>query len=197
MKNFYNFLFSVSTAGFLLLVYAIALAFGTFIENSYGTEAAKSIIYNSWWLELILVILSGNMIANFIRRKMYRKQKLTMGVFHLSFVLIIIGAGVTRYFGSEGVVHIREGESTNILVSNQTKFNFEAIYQGEQKRFSEAAGVSVLAGNKLSQEIKIGGKEISIKSVNYIPDAQRSIQENSQGVPMIEFVYSSGAGMKN
>ena len=138
MKNFYNFLFSIATAGFLLVIFATALAFGTFIENSYGTEAARSLVYNSWWLELIMIVLCINMVANFIRHKMYRKKKLTMGIFHLAFILIILGAGVTRYFGSEGIVHIREGESTNILVSAETKFNFSGSFQGEQKGFSES-----------------------------------------------------------
>ena len=197
MKNFYNFLFSVATAGFLLLLFAIALALGTFIENSYGTEAARSLVYNSWWLELIMIILSINMAANFIRHKMYRKKKLTMGIFHLAFILIILGAGVTRYFGSEGIVHIREGESTNTLVSAETKFNFLAIYQGEQQGFSESASVANLAGNKLSDKIKIGGKEIGVKSVNYFVDAQRSIQPDSQGEPMIDLVYAQHSGMKS
>ena len=197
MKNFYSFLFSISTAGFLLLLFAISLAAGTFIENSYSTEAARELVYNTWWLELILIVLSANMIANFLKHKMYLKKRLTMGVFHLAFVLIIIGAGVTRYFGSEGTVHIREGESTNILVSSQTKFNFEASFQGEQKRFSVSAGGAKLTGNKLAEEIKVGGKEITVKSINYIADAQRSIVETSLGEPMIEFVYSSGGGMKN
>ncbi|HEY3390248.1 MAG TPA: hypothetical protein VGK38_11790 [Prolixibacteraceae bacterium] len=34
MKNFFNFLFSVTTAGFLLLVFAFALGFGTFVESA-------------------------------------------------------------------------------------------------------------------------------------------------------------------
>lgn len=197
MKNFYSFLFSVTTAGFLLLLFAFSLAAGTFIENSYGTEAARSMVYNTWWLELILIVLCANMIANFLKHKMYLKKRLTMGIFHISFIVIILGAGVTRYLGSEGTVHIREGETTNILVTNETKFNFEANYQGEQKRFSEPASVITLAGKKLSEEVKIGGKEIEVKSLNFIADAQRSIQETSQGEPMIEFVYSNGGGMRN
>lgn len=197
MKNFYNFLFSVATAGFLLVLFATALAFGTFIENSYGTEAARSLVYNSWWLELIMIVLSVNMVANFIRHKMYRKKKLTMGVFHLAFILIILGAGVTRYFGSEGIVHIREGESTNVLVSAETRFNFSASFQGEQRGISEPASVAVLATNKLSDQIKIGGKEISVKSVNYFVDAQRSIQADPQGEPMIDLVYAQQRGMKS
>src|SRR5665648_595262 len=100
MKNFFKFLFSVSTAGFLLLLFAFALGFATFVENSYGVEAARAMVYNSWWLELIMLLLTINMIANFIIYKMYKPQKLTLGVFHLAFILVIIGAGVTRYFGS-------------------------------------------------------------------------------------------------
>ena len=117
MKKLTDLLFSVSTAGFLLLVFALSLAIATFVENSYGTEAAKAIVYNSWWMELILLILAINLVANVLKYKLYRKQKLTMGIFHLALILILLGAGVTRYFGSEGLMHIREGESSSTMVS--------------------------------------------------------------------------------
>jgi cytochrome c-type biogenesis protein CcsB len=197
MKNFFNFLFSVTTAGFLLLLFAIALAFATFVENSLGVEAARGLVYNSWWLELILLLLCANMISNFIRYKMYKPQKLTMGVFHLSFVLIIIGAGVTRYIGSEGVLHIREGESTNILVSTDTKFNLVADFQGAKGSISKPASPSALTAHQFSDEIKIGGKEIGVKSVNFMVDAQRSLEPDSQGEPIIDFVYSQNGSMKS
>jgi cytochrome c-type biogenesis protein CcsB len=197
MKSFLTFLFSVATAGFLLLLFATSLAVGTFIENSYGTEAARSLVYNAWWLELIMILLSANMIANFIRHKMYRKAKLTIGIFHLAFILIIIGAGVTRYFGSEGVIHIREGESSNILVSTETKLNLLTSFQGEQKHFSASAGAETLAQNKLAANIQVGGKEFSLKSTSYMVDAQRTLIPDPQGEPMIDFVYAQGGGMKS
>jgi len=196
MKSFFKFLFSVATAGFLLLLFAFALGFATFVENAYGVEAARSLVYNSWWLELVLFLLSINMIANFFRYQMYKLKKLPMGVFHLAFVLIIIGAGVTRYFGSEGSMHIREGESTNIITSSETKFNFAAEYQGKAQQLSKPANFSDLSGNKLSGKIKIGEKEIGIKSVNYFVDAQRSIEADPQGEPVIELVYSQNGTMR-
>ncbi len=196
MKNFFKFLFSVATAGFLLLLFAFALGFATFVENSYGVEAARSMVYNSWWLELILLLLTVNMIGNFIIYKMYRLQKLTMGVFHLAFVLVIIGAGVTRYFGSEGSVHIREGESTNIIVSAETKFNIAAEYQGAEQRLSKPARFAAGAGDQLSDKIQIGSKEIVVKSVNYLVDAQRSVEADPNGEPIIELVYAQGGVMQ-
>jgi cytochrome c-type biogenesis protein CcsB len=196
MKNFFKFLFSVTTAGFLLLLFAFALGFATFVENSYGVEAARSAVYNSWWLELIMLLLVINMIGNFIIFKMYKFQKLSMGVFHLAFILVIIGAGVTRYFGSEGMVHIREGETTNILVSNENKFNVSAQYQGADQRLSKPAIFSAGTENQLSDKINIGGKELSIKSVNYLVNAERSVEPDPKGEPMIELVYAQNGVMQ-
>ena len=196
MKNFFNFLFSVATAGFLLLVFAFALAFATFVENSYGVEAARTLVYNSWWLELILLLLSVNMLSNFIKYKMYRLQKLPMGIFHISFILIILGAGVTRYIGKEGVMHIREGESANTIVSADSKFNIIADFQGVQQGFSKPASVASLSASKFSDAIKIGGKSIEIKSVDYFIDAQRTLEADPQGEPIIELVYAQNGGMQ-
>jgi len=196
MKSFFKFLFSVSTAGFLLLLFAFALGFATFVENSYGVEAARSMVYNSWWLELIMLLLTVNMIANFITYKMYKVQRLTMGIFHLAFILVIIGAGVTRYFGSEGSMHIREGETTNTIVSAETKFNLAAEFQGAQQQLSKPAIFKAGSGDQLSGKIAIGGKEIPVKSVNYIVDAQRSVEADAKGEPIIELVYSQNGAMQ-
>ena len=39
---------------------------------------------------------------------------------HLSFILILLGAFITRYFGYEGVMPIREGETENVFLSEKT-----------------------------------------------------------------------------
>ena len=39
---------------------------------------------------------------------------------HGAWILIILGAFVTRYFGFEGVMPIREGETTNTFLSEKT-----------------------------------------------------------------------------
>ena len=39
---------------------------------------------------------------------------------HLSFILIIFGAFITRYFGYEGVMPIREAVSENSFLSEKT-----------------------------------------------------------------------------
>ena len=50
----------------LLLVYAFAMAYATFLENDYGTPAAKALIYEAKWFEAIMFLLILNFIAQFL-----------------------------------------------------------------------------------------------------------------------------------
>lgn len=196
MKKLINILFSISTAGFLLLVFALALAIATFVENSYGSEAARAIVYNSWWLEAILLILAINLVANVFRYKLYSKQKLTLGVFHLAFILILLGAGITRYFGYEGVMHIREGESSSTMVSQDIWFHLTAESVNEKKGVEQKFLASSMKKNQISKSLKIGNRELSVKSVDYIPQAQKSIVPDKNGKPFIEVVFPTGGTMQ-
>jgi cytochrome c biogenesis protein ResB len=42
---------------------------------------------------------------------MYQREKIAMFTFHLSFIVIIIGAGITRFISFEGLMLIREGQT--------------------------------------------------------------------------------------
>ena len=47
-----------------------------------------------------------NFVGNIFKYKLFRRDKLPFGL-HLSFILILVGAFVTRYIGYEGVMPIR------------------------------------------------------------------------------------------
>ena len=55
----------------LLVIFASSLAVGTFIENDYGTLTAKSMIYSSSWLAVLMGFLCFLLIVNFFNRKLY------------------------------------------------------------------------------------------------------------------------------
>jgi hypothetical protein len=92
-----KFLFSSGFMGILFAVFAVAMAMATFVENDYGSASAYSTVYNTWWFELILLLLAVNLVGQMIIFKLYKKEKLPVFLFHLSFVVMIIGAGITRY----------------------------------------------------------------------------------------------------
>ena len=96
------------------------MAFGTFIESWYSTETARIYIYNATWFEAIMVFFVINFIGNMFRYNLLRLKKWPVLVLHLSWILIILGAFVTRYISFEGMMPIREGNTENVFYSDKT-----------------------------------------------------------------------------
>ncbi|MCK7529545.1 MAG: cytochrome c biogenesis protein ResB [Marinilabiliales bacterium] len=109
--------------GVLFVVFAISMAFATFYENDFGAMAARTLVYDTKWFELLMLLMVVNLIGQIFLIQIIQRRKLTILLFHLAFVLIILGAGITRYFGFEGIVHIREGQEQNICTSTDKYIN--------------------------------------------------------------------------
>ena len=115
MQKLYKFFSSSRLALLLLLTFAVSMAIATFVENDYGTKTAWVIIYDSWWFEVVMVGLVFSFIANIFKYNLLRKEKWPILLFHVSFIIIILGAGITRYTSYGGVMRIREGQSSMLL----------------------------------------------------------------------------------
>ena len=106
MKKILEFLYSTRLTAVLFFVFAIAMGVATFIENDFGTQTSKALVYNAWWFELIMIFFVINFFGNIFRYRLYKKEKWPVLMFHISFLFIIIGAGVTRYISYEGMMVI-------------------------------------------------------------------------------------------
>ena len=193
MKNFLNFLFSFPFMGFLLLIFAFSMATATFVESSYGTEAAQGLIYKAFWFELILLLLTVNLLVNFFRYKMYARQRIAVGLFHISFIICLIGAGITRYISFEGVMHIREGQSSDFILSSD---DYLTVKSGDQT-VSETVLFSELTYKGFNEKITVEGRPVKIKSVGFIKNAVRTVIDHPSGSELIDFVVSAGQGREN
>ena len=193
MNKTLNFFFSFPFMGFLLLIMAFSMGIATFVENSYGTEAAQSLIYKSLWFELVLILLTINLAVNFFRFRMYTKERISVGIFHISFVFILIGAGITRYISFEGVMHIREGQSSDYILSSE---DYLTIKNGNQT-VSDVVLFSEVTPHGFDENVTVEGRKINVKSVGFIKNAVRTVKEDASGEPMIDFVISQGQGREN
>jgi cytochrome c-type biogenesis protein CcsB len=119
-EMFKKIFFSTRLMSILFIVFATAMAFGTFIESWYSTETARIWIYNALWFEVIMVFFVINFLGNISRYRLFRLEKWPVLVLHLSWVLIIIGAFVTRYISFEGMMPIREGKTEKVFYSDKT-----------------------------------------------------------------------------
>lgn len=109
---------SMKVALILMAVYAIGCGIATFIEKFDGTMAARAYVYDAFWFELLHLWLVASLIGCFFVSKSWERQKYAALLLHASFIVIIVGAGITRYFGFEGVLSLREGQSTNLINTN-------------------------------------------------------------------------------
>lgn len=119
-SKFLQFLFSTKLMLVLLILFPIAMGVGTFLESWYSTDAARVWVYNAWWFELLMLLLMINFMGNIKKYNLLSKEKISVLVLHLSFIFILLGAFVTRYIGDEGVMPIRENNSSNTYLSEKT-----------------------------------------------------------------------------
>ena len=115
-----KFFFSTRLMAVLFIVFGVAMGIGTFVESKYSTETARIWIYNVWWFEAIMVFFVINFLGNMFRYRLFTWKKWPVLMLHLSWILIIIGAGVTRYISFEGMMPIREGSSEKVFYSDKT-----------------------------------------------------------------------------
>ncbi len=195
MKSILNIFGSMKTMAVLMSIFAFATGYATFIENDYGTITAKADIYNALWFEVLLGLLTINLIINIIKFNMFSAKKAPIFIFHVAFLIIIIGAAVTRYIGYEGTMHIRENTSSNTMLSADTYFSVSATIDGENVSAQESIYLSKRSANTLSSSMVVAGKKVDVELIKYIPDVIETLEEDKDGVPTIDMmVTANGSG---
>lgn len=190
----------------MLLLYALSMATATFVENDYGTPVAKALIYNSWWFELIMVILILNFVGNIRRYQLYRRGKWPLLVFHLSFILIFIGGAITRYISFEGTMHIREGEKSNEIVSDASFLKVQ-ITNGDQALAYKDVPLHLTSSNvpfflkpfrkDHTEEYEFMGKRVKMHVLDYVPRAQDSLVASDSGKSILHMVALVNGNREN
>ena len=186
MKAIIDVLFSFKTTLILLAILAAGAGVATFIENDFGTSTARVLVYNNIWYEVALVLTTINLAGIIYKYKMWKNTP--RFIFHASFVVILIGAAVTRYIGYEGIMHIREGQTQNRMISlepylqvkiTQANNSFYKEYQHEfaasalRKGMEEGASTGIVQSlgqmaNRFSHDIKFSDKNLNIKYNEYL-----------------------------
>ncbi|QKF81927.1 cytochrome c biogenesis protein CcsA [Halarcobacter ebronensis] len=166
MRKVLDILFSFKITLVLLAILAVGAGVATFIENDFGTSSARVLVYNNIWYETILVLTTVNLIGIILKFKMWKHPP--RFIFHLSFVIILIGAGVTRYMGYEGIIHIREGATENRMISLEPYLQIN-IKQEDGSYYKEyPLELTALGSNNFSHTIKFNNKELVVKYKDFM-----------------------------
>ena len=197
MKKLQDILISTRTMAVLLLVYAFAMAYATFLENDYGTPTAKALIYEAKWFELIMFLLILNFIGNIGRYRLWRREKWPVLVFHLAFVLIFIGGAITRYISFEGTMHIREGETSNEIVTDKNFFKVQIEEKGDVLNYQDIPYLMSPLHKDFSATYEFRGKELKVQAKDYVQRKKDSLVAEPNGAEYLHLVSTGQTGRQN
>ena len=107
------------TVIWLYAAVVVALATATIVEHFTGDT-----FYGAWWFTLLWALLAAAGVAYII--KVRARKKATFWMIHLAMLTILAGALLSRLTSRDGVVHLREGEETDI---------YQRLEKGEVKSY--------------------------------------------------------------
>jgi len=194
LKKLTDKLFSTTTSGLYILLFALSIGIATFIENDFGTSSAQNVIFKSWWFEVLLFLFAVSLVVNVIRFRMIQQKKWAIFTFHLAIIVILLGAGVTRYFGFDGMMHIREGNTSNTFLSSETYLKFETVQDGKKYVFDEPVRFSTLGNNSFKSSYLIGNSKLDVEVLGFIPNPGQMLIEDENGKPIIKIVMGGMNG---
>ena len=187
MKKLVDLLFSPVFMLVMLIILGIALATATFIENDFGAEVARMKVYNSRWLEILFLLLAVNLTGRIFRLKLYKPKKFTIFLFHIAFIGMIAGAAITRYFGYEGSMHIREGQESSTIVTGGKVIKIN-IDKNNPVLFD--TGDKLAVKGEFDESVDLDGKSLNITLTKRYNNAYEKAVDTEHGKQIVGFVLS-------
>ena len=165
VKKTADLLFSYWTTMFAFVLLAGGAAVATFLENDFGTSTARVLVYNNIWYEAAMTLSIINLIGIINRRKMW-KQKAKF-IFHVSFVVMLIGAATTRYVGYEGIMQIKEGQTQSQMSSLEPYIQVTIVSNGKQYYTDFQREFSAIGSNDFNYVVEFENRKLELSLDSY------------------------------
>ena len=184
-------MFSMSFMGVLLVLLIVILAIGTFIESSFDTATAWAVVYGTHWFEILLLLIAVNIAGVMVRHRFFQRKKMVVLTFHLSFLLILAGAAITRFISYEGIMHIREETMSNTMMSDNGFIQVALEAGGEKTGKAKEVMLSELTQRDFRMRARVGGERVRIRSTGYMASAMEQYVAAPGGKPYLQLVMVS------
>jgi len=195
-KSLFKAVGSTWLAALLLLLVLVAMACATAYESIHGSEMALLVFYKSWWFEGLLLLFAVNVLSAVLARLPLDRGQIGLAVTHASILLILGGAWVTKCFGIDGRVMIREGQTAQVFTVSQDALTLER--SGGQSRVALDLDPSTFNRSRAVTKpgpapLTLGELKVEIEA--YAPDSterEEVLDDNPQTQPAMEITIGAG-----
>jgi len=181
-----SFLISMPFMGVLLILLIVILALATFVESAFGTSTAWAVVYGTHWFEFLMLLIAINIAGVMFKFKFFNRRKLVVLVFHLAFIMILLGAAITRFISYEGTMHIREEAMSNTMLSDNGYVQVQLELNGETVVSEKEVMLTEMTPRDYRLSTSVGGEKVKIKSTGYMANVTEQWVAAPGGVPYLQ-----------
>jgi hypothetical protein len=192
----YRFLASLKLAVIGLSSLAALLAYATFFESWYGTEAAREYVYRSPIFYMVNVFLFLNILCAATIRYPWKRHQTGFVVTHIGLLTLIVGSLISQKFTDDGQLGLSEGESSRQLIRTQKPVVRVRVPEtdelGRVKTMQEYE-LDIYPGSfpwkaERSEKLTQNGDPFQFDVIGFLPEARPKFEHKAveNGLPMID-----------
>ncbi|MHB8902223.1 MAG: hypothetical protein ACYC6Y_25985 [Thermoguttaceae bacterium] len=123
----YEALASLYLAVALILSLALVLAWATFVERDYGTEAVHFAIYDAWWFAALLGLIGINVLCAALIRFPWRRHQTGFVITHAGILVLLVGCIYSAVGGIDAQMPVFEGEINHLAYEDTRHFEVKVF----------------------------------------------------------------------
>lgn len=174
----------------MMLVIGTVLCLGTLYESSMNAEAAQQLIYKTPWFITLLALLFINILFSTLKRWPFKKHHTGFVVTHIGLLILLAGSMVSKVWGIEGILALREGESSQNF---ETKIEALSLNPNHSERTVEKRFTSNV--NTHPWEKEFAQERLHLTVDQFLPNSslyQYYVQSPSENNSALRFKLSNG-----
>jgi cytochrome c-type biogenesis protein CcsB len=195
VKNILLSFISEKAALVYIFLFGLSIGVATFIENDFGTDAAQKWCYQATWFNVLLTLFACSNAFLMFKYQMWQRKRYSVLLFHLSILIILLGSAITRFYGFEGTVAIREGQSQHQFLTTEAYLGLKITTKnGQQFQDHKRVLFSSLGKNDFEHVYHLENRDLKIQLIDFIPNAVERFISDSKSAQSIKIVFPGSNG---
>lgn len=108
-----RFVGSIRFAIPMMVIFALAMVWGTWVESTQDRRTAFDLVYAAWWFVTLNALICVSLVAAVITRYPWKKKHIGFATVHAGLIIVAVGGFISVFTKVEGQMVLPEGQATN------------------------------------------------------------------------------------